>query len=981
MSQSQRRHYSLQVEITVLIVVMVATVAGAVITLNYLRTAELLERAVDDYFERLQSETLYDVQGLFAPVGMAVDLLALQPIVQAKTLDERLAQARFLAATLERLPTLAALEIGYADGDFFLLRRLAAEPASSAAAAIGAPSDSRYLAQSIERGSGVAQARFVYLDAGLQVLRSDERPDYAALDPRTRPWYRAALAATPGRRAFSGPYRYFLSDEVGQTVALHSTQADAVVAADITLQGLSAHLGRSLKFADTQIAVLDAAGRVLAQNALAHHAALARSDAELPRIDMYGASALSALVASAVQQPELAQRAHAFSAQGRDWRGVLVPLESRGAPGYRLAVAVPVAVLLADARALLNHGLLLALLIAVVAMLLGLLLARLIARPLQALAREADAIRRFEFAAPVAVGSVVSEVDALAETLDRLKRTIRSFLDLSVSTAAEPDFERLTASLLAHTLDIAAADAGLLYFLDERGDAFEVVGARLRDGRALELSARFSTQEIERLLVQPGGTQAQWLAAEAAPEHLQPLFAALGAGRLARVPVPLHDRSGTLLGGIVLFLGHVPDPAQLDFIRALSGTAAIALEARQLIRAQKALFDALIKLLADAIDAKSPYTGGHCARVPVLAEMLARAACAEREGPFAGFTLSPSEWEALHVAAWLHDCGKVTTPEYVVDKATKLETLYDRLHEVRMRFEVLKRDAEIDYWRARADGADDAAASARRDAAWQALDDDFAFVARCNQGGEFLARAAIERLQAIARRTWRRTLDDRIGLSQEELARKARMPAPPLPVDEPLLADRPEHRIERGERECIAPDNPWGFRVEVPELLYDRGELKNLCVERGTISAEERFKINGHMIETIRMLERLPFPRHLRAVPEIAGGHHETMDGTGYPRRLRGEQMSVLARMMAIADIFEALTAADRPYKPGKKLSEALAIMARMRDAAHIDGELFALFLRAGVWRDYAAAHVAAGQIDNVDIAAYLRRAGGTDLS
>ena len=183
---------------------------------------------------------------------------------------------------------------------------------------------------------------------------------------------------------------------------------------------------------------------------------------------------------------------------------------------------------------------------------------------------------------------------------------------------------------------------------------------------------------------------------------------------------------------------------------------------------------------------------------------------------------------------------------------------------------------------------------------------------------------------------------------------------------------RDRHRIARPAEEAIPEDNRWGFRMDVPELLYNRGELHNLSVSRGTLTAEERYKINEHMVLTIRMLGELPFPRHLRAVPEIAGGHHEKLDGTGYPRRLDREQLSPLARMMAIADIFEALTAADRPYKPGKTLSQALAIMANMRKDNHIDPELFELFLRTGVHRDYAGRFMLPEQIDEVRIEDYL---------
>jgi hypothetical protein len=318
----------------------------------------------------------------------------------------------------------------------------------------------------------------------------------------------------------------------------------------------------------------------------------------------------------------------------------------------------------------------------------------------------------------------------------------------------------------------------------------------------------------------------------------------------------------------------------------------------------------------------------------------------------------------VHVASWLHDCGKMTTPEFVVDKATKLETIYDRIHEIRMRFEVIKRDCRIACLQAVADGADPAAAEAALGVELRRLDEEFAFIASCNEGGEFMAPEKMQRVAQIAQRTWWRTLDDRLGISWEERQRKNKTPAPPLPAQEFLLADRPDHAIARRDQERIAPDNIWHFKVTTPELLYNRGEIYNLCIARGTLTAEERYKINEHIVQTIIMLNRLPFPRHLANVPEIAGGHHEKMDGTGYPKRLVREQMSPVARMMAIADIFEALTAADRPYKKGKKLSEALAIMLRMKAEGHIDPETFGLFMDTGIYLQYAKKYMQPELID-----------------
>lgn len=311
---------------------------------------------------------------------------------------------------------------------------------------------------------------------------------------------------------------------------------------------------------------------------------------------------------------------------------------------------------------------------------------------------------------------------------------------------------------------------------------------------------------------------------------------------------------------------------------------------------------------------------------------------------------APEEWYELHLAAWLHDCGKVTTPEFVVDKATKLETIYNRIHEVRARFEILRRDAEIECLKGKLAGGDPAELDAAFEAECRQLEADFAFVAESNLGGEFFAPEDVERLREIGRRVWYRHFDHTLGLSWEEGSRLGKVEPREGPAPQQLLEDRYDHKT--------------------PE--YDNGELYNLSIVRGTLTAEERKKINDHIVVTINMLEQLPFPRSLRRVPEIAGGHHEKMDGTGYPRGLTRDEMSLPARMMAIADIFEALTAADRPYKKAKMLSECLSIMSFMRNDAHIDPDLFELFLRSGVWREYAEQFLDPGQIDDIDIADYL---------
>ena len=413
-----------------------------------------------------------------------------------------------------------------------------------------------------------------------------------------------------------------------------------------------------------------------------------------------------------------------------------------------------------------------------------------------------------------------------------------------------------------------------------------------------------------------------------------------------------------------------------DLIAALASLAAVCVQRTQLLEAQEKLIDSIIGLLAGAIDAKSPYTGGHCERVPELAVLLAEAAEATDQGPLAGFAFgTPEAWREFRTGAWLHDCGKVTTPEYVVDKATKLETKYNRIHEIRTRFEVLLRDARIARLEGLLQGGDRDVLDERLAQREQELRQQFAFVAASNLGNEFFPAEDVEALHAIAAQTWQRHFDDTLGLAWEELERRQSCPpaGAALPWTELLLADQAWHRIPR--EPSAQPAERFGFKMDVPELAFNLGELHNLCVSRGTLTAEERYKINEHIIQTIMILERLPFPPNLARVAEYAGTHHETLRGDGYPRKLAAEQLSVPSRIMAIADIFEALTAADRPYKRAKKLSEAVGILAGFRDRGHIDPDLFDLFLSSGVYQVYAERFLSSEQIDEVEIGRYLSAA------
>ena len=387
---------------------------------------------------------------------------------------------------------------------------------------------------------------------------------------------------------------------------------------------------------------------------------------------------------------------------------------------------------------------------------------------------------------------------------------------------------------------------------------------------------------------------------------------------------------------------------------------------------QKELMDSFIKLIADAIDAKSPYTGGHCKRVPLIATRLIKEASANEVGILKDFSFkTQEEYDAFERGAWLHDCGKITTPEYVVDKATKLETVYNRIHEVRMRFEVLWRDLSIVALERQLAGESLEVLDAWRKVQQQKLIDDFSFIAESNVGGEFMSEEKKGRIKEISEQTWMRHFDNTLGLSTDELLRYDKASLEETPVEENLLSDGKEHIIPRVNFDEAVYARE-GFKLEVPEHLYNYGEVYNLCIERGTLSEEERFKIQEHVIMSIKMLEQLPFTDDMKRIPEYAGTHHETLIGTGYPRALTKAELSIPARVMAIADIFEALTASDRPYKKGKTLSQSLKIMSFMVKDQHIDADLFRLFLESGIYMEYAQAHLKEAQIDAVDIKAYL---------
>ncbi|WP_236168503.1 HD domain-containing phosphohydrolase [Pseudomonas atacamensis] len=971
----EQRRLPLHVHISVMFTFLLLLTGVVLGLFNYHQTTQIILSSSEKLFDRIEQDVRLDLQATYQPIRNLLSLLADTPAAQASDLEQRLPLLKPFSQSLTDNPALASLYLGYANGDFFMVRALRT-PALKAQ--LQAPEAAAYQVWSIEHApQGAIRSQSLFFDQALTPINRREHPQ-EPYDPRSRTWFSDALQQAG--QITTEPYVFFSTHNVGTTLARRSGE-NAVIGADLTLASLSTALGKHQVTPSTEIALYDTDGNAVAYPD-SHRLIVDDRTARLAR-----AADLSPELNALLSSDNIGKR---LQVNDRQWIVARTSIEEGGPKGLQLALLVPEDELLVDAFRMRWQGALITLAILLLCLPLGWVISRILVKPLHALVKEADAIRSFDFSSPLARRSPVLEVDQLSLSMARMKETLGSFFRITDSLCAETRFAPLLERVLFETVQIAQAQAGLIYLREADGARMEPYGLVI-DGVPQKLEA-FDIQGRE-LHKNTGPAWFEQLAsANNTVSHLgfdqagdlQKILLAMESPRIHLIGIRLHNQHDETIGLLILLVNDSGEPSDLEklrpdriaFLQAVSGAAAVSIESQRLQARQKQLLDAFIQLLASAIDAKSPYTGGHCQRVPELTLMLAQAAAASQDPAFSAYQPSEDEWEALHIAAWLHDCGKVTTPEYVVDKATKLETINDRIHEIRTRFEVLKRDVWINYWQTLANGADEAALARARDSELLTLDDDFAFVARCNLGGEAMAEADLQRLERVAQRRWLRTLDDRLGVSWEENRRQAKTPAQLLPVSESLLADKPEHLIERDKSELIPEDNPWGFKLDVPAHKYNRGELYNLKIGRGTLTREERYIINHHMVQTIMMLSHLPFPGHLDSIAEIAGGHHEKMDGTGYPKRLKREEMSLPARMMAIADIFEALTAADRPYKKAKSLSEALGIMATMCREAHIDAPLFGLFINEGVYMQYATRFLDPAQIDSVDTASLMHKAG-----
>jgi HD-GYP domain-containing protein (c-di-GMP phosphodiesterase class II) len=517
---------------------------------------------------------------------------------------------------------------------------------------------------------------------------------------------------------------------------------------------------------------------------------------------------------------------------------------------------------------------------------------------------------------------------------DNALSLVKRLTAIGMALSGAKDLNRLLEIILEEAKDIARADGGTLYYLNEHNQLeFSII-------RNNSLHIAYGGSNGEEAVLKPldlydpvtktpnYATLAAYAVLTRSPVNIPDVYSSdgfdfEGAKAFDRqhnyrtrsvIAIPMVSHTGDVLG--CLQLVNAKDAsgkliafsqATQELVHSLASQAAVTLETQKLVQAQKKLLESFIQMIAQAIDAKSHYTGAHCERVPMLTNMLARAACAAQDGPFKNFNLTDEEKYELHIAGWIHDCGKVATPVHIMDKSTKLETISDRIELVKTRFEVLKRDAKIAMLEASLQAnADRAALQSQLDAQLKQLESDCAFIEKINIGGEFMSDEDVARLNKIA------------------------------------------------------------------AFALTKDEAYNLSTRRGTLTKEEREIMNDHMVHTCNMLDALPFPKHLKRVPEYAGGHHERMDGKGYPKGIKAGSMSIPARMMAIADVFEALTAADRPYKPAKKLSEAMQIIGHMKRDNHLDPELVDFFITSKTYLEYARTYLPDELIDAVDEQAVL---------
>jgi HD-GYP domain-containing protein (c-di-GMP phosphodiesterase class II) len=911
-----------------------------------------------------------------------------------------------LMSLLEENKNIMSVYVGYMNGTFHQL--IAVRNDADIIETYRCPHETNYIDRWVyflKDGEGRQRWDFYNGDMKLLSARFEESASY---DPRQRPWYTQAMKSE--QSVYTDPYVFSSSRLPGITCAKRLDDGKGVFGVDMTLAQLGDMLAKQRMGGHGISWIANRQGRVVAIPGLNWKKALG-PDMQLP-LASQSSDPLVRSVARAFQGAAMPEDVPFFiDIEGSLHMAVATSMDIGQSLVLHVITAAPVSDFTKHIHRLLARIVVVAGCLLVLLVPLAVLLSRRSSRSVKALVRETEKIQRFDFSPSESIKSNITEVQKLIAAFAVMKTTIQTKTESLVRTqeklellvrsgvalSAEKDWKALVSLIFQTAMNLVNADGGVLYLRD--GEALEVemvsVGSRNLVLGGLSGSAvpqiKFKPEDAPSLssdsVLRPAGEaflSRKILSLADCSLTLFPLGQpeepeAYAVNSLIAAPIVNHRGE---IFGVIQLLNAMSEGAEAsegggrsaaDFVGSLAAQAAVTLDNRALLHSLQDLFDSLVQMVAASIDAKSPYTAGHCRRVPILTELLAQAAHEATQGSLSDFRMeSPWQWRQLWIASWLHDCGKVTTPEHIVDKGAKLETIYNRIHEIRTRFEVLRRDAEIAYLQGIIQGEEDASVLRQRfDACLAQLEDDFDFIAQCNVGAEFMTNEDERRIRKIAERVWMRHYSDRVGLSEDELRRKNACEEPDLPTPEPLLSDKADQILER-TKDYSYLKYANGDPLEAPAHEWNKGELYNLRIRRGTLTLEERFKIREHTLSGLEMLSKIPFPPHLSRVTDIAMAHHETLDGSGYPLKKHGAQLSVEARILAIADIFEALTASDRPYKKAKTVFETLEIMRRMRDEGRIDADLFDIFLTSGAFRQYARDYLAPEQNDVEDVSPYL---------
>ncbi|MFK7993476.1 MAG: HD domain-containing phosphohydrolase [Granulosicoccus sp.] len=964
------RSYSLRFSIGFLFTALITLLGAGLIVHNYERHRSLALDDAGELFSEVARNTAATASALYSPVESFIEQTARVDMGDSSINKLPLALDYF-AESLASNNQIDSIYLGFDNGDFFLVRNVFNDEESRRA--LAAPDEASYIVQRIERG-GLEQPLHLttYYDADLRELELNSN-FITGYDPRSRHWYRQAMKAS-GTIATEF-YRFYTTGDIGTTLARRMRGGHVVIGADMRLETISSRLGSPSLNDSARIVLFTESGDIVGYND-ADWLKLRTREAVLGK--------LRSPLVSDIEEPEirvLFDRFVSGETEGQmsidvgngPWFASIAPIDIGVNKIHEVyaAILTPESELLSGQSTVRLQSILISLLALALAIALAWWLSVSISRSTEALALEARRIQRLKLDGPVTVRSRVSEIDGLANTIATMKSALQRFVALTNATLGELDVDALGELAIEHIAPACGATSATVLLLSddksrlvrvkqrhiERNHAYGIAQADDYISDVIELPAAV-TSEIKLCPDQYAALNRErvWIE-DISESHTYDTRAYRSHSVLV---LPLLSRNGELVG--VIHLGDIrPRNTQALaantwlFAESLAAHAGLAFENQRLAEGRRNSFEALIRLVAQAIDAKSPHTGKHCQRVPILCTLLAEAASESQLSVFRDYSLTDAAREEFEVASWLHDCGKVATPDHIIDKATKLETVHNRIHDIRTRFEVLWRDAEIKYLRTLLvePGVDRIAAESRRDQTQAALIDDFAFIARCNLGTDSMDGNDIERIRTLGKRTWTRHFNDKLGLSAAELARYPST-QDELPVRETLLADKPFQRIEREHKLTPWGDNPYEFDMTVPANEIDDGEIHNLTIPRGTLNEEERFRVNDHVVQTIQMLEAIPFPRELARVPRIAGNHHERLDGSGYPRRRSADELGIEDRILAIADVFEALTAADRPYRAARTVEASLAIMRGMCDAGQLCPNLFDLFVEHRLHQTYA---------------------------